>query len=86
MDQRVRVDHLQRAGGVHDVRGVFGFGGDGRRSRDAEDGTDALAAGEEAVAHGAMNRGWMRGFGRGEAIERGIDAALLFGEKFLKGH
>jgi hypothetical protein len=49
MDQGIGVDHLQSAGHGQGFAGVAAYGfGPGQ----AEDGPEALAPGEEAVAHG----------------------------------
>src|SRR5258708_5748139 len=57
-------------------------GGDFRcensRGFEAENRTNALATGKDAVAHGLMNRGWECGFLRQEALQRGVDGQAVF--------
>jgi hypothetical protein len=72
VDQRVRVDHLHRAGRRHDVVHAaadrLGPGND-------EDRAQTLAPGEDAVAHGLVQRlGRRRLFGQ-EAPERLVHGA-----------
>ncbi len=52
MNQRIGVHQFKRAGRVLHARGAVGNGVGGGH---AQDGADALAAGEQAVAHGPMN-------------------------------
>jgi hypothetical protein len=69
VDEAVRVDELERGGEREDVlRVFFERGGGGER----EHGTDALAAGEEAVAHGFL-----------EALRSGLVGELEVGEVAL---
>jgi hypothetical protein len=73
MDERVGVDAFDRAGeGKRRLRlSTQDFG-----RREADDGTQALAAREDAVSHRLMNRFRARGGGGQETIERGIDLFL----------
>ncbi len=83
VDQRIGVDHFERTGGFEDARQFYRFAPDRSRGRfEAEQRTDALASGEEAVAHRPMDRLGRRGLRRGEAVERGVDEALPRGEEF----
>ena len=83
VDQRVGVDELERAGGGGGA--VDGIG-DGGRGREAEQRADALAAGEQAVAHGAMDGRRRDRFGRDQAVEFAVHDLLLAGQKFAEAH
>src|SRR5258706_9325560 len=65
-------------------------GGDFRcensRGFEAENRTNALATGKDAVAHGLMNRGWERGFRRQEALQRGVDGQAVFFKEWGRFH
>ena len=67
VDEAVGVDHLHRAGERHQVlaRPAHRLAG-----REDEHGTDALAAGEEAVAHGAVDGGRPGRLRRERPVER----------------
>lgn len=56
------------------------------RGGQAENRSQPLAPSEEAVAHGAVNRGWLSGSGREEALQGAIDLALAGGEVLLQRH
>ena len=65
MDERVGVEHLQRGAEVGDTGGQLAVSSHHARGFHAQDGAQALAAGEDAVAHGAVD-GMRRCVGRGE--------------------
>lgn len=60
MDKGVGVDALHGASGGEGER-LFSANGAGGGK--AEDGAKAFPAGEEAIAHGLMNEGWMGAWG-----------------------
>jgi hypothetical protein len=70
VDEAVGVDHLDRARERHQrvVRAPHRFA----RGQD-EEGADALAAREQAVADGAMDGGRPVRLGRQGGVERGLD-------------
>ena len=70
VDQRVRVDQLQRARRLHHLLRAAAHG---LRAGDDEDRTQALAPCAHAVVHGAMQRGRCRRLGRQHALERFVD-------------
>src|SRR5271170_1811543 len=74
VNQRISVNQLQRAGGRLDpgrrIRNSL-------RRRHAQDGTNALAAREEAIPHGFVNGLRRRGFGWHPALECLIYPTLL---------
>ncbi len=78
MNQRVRVDKFDGAGGMKRGRDITR---ENARRLDAEDGTDALATGEDAVAHGGMNRRRLSRGGREEPLKGGIDSDAVLFEK-----
>ena len=65
VDERVGVEHLQRGAEVGDAGGQLTASGHHARGFHAEDGAQALAAGEDAVAHGAVDGVGQR-LGRGQ--------------------
>jgi hypothetical protein len=72
VDEGVGVEHFQCGTEVGDAFGVVGGSCDHPRCFHAEDGAETLAAGEGAVAHGAVD-GVGQGIGCGqEAFESGI--------------
>ena len=83
VNQRIGVDQLERAGRGFDadrrIRHSFGGG-------HAQDRADALAAREQAVAHGAVDGFGRRGLGRDPALQRGVHARLLAREVFGERH
>ncbi len=80
MDEGVGVEHLDGCAEVRDPFGVVFGAGDHPRGFHAEDGTETLATGEGAVAHGSVDGVW-EGVGCGqEAFEGGI-GELSAGEK-----
>src|ERR1700688_2938317 len=76
------MDEFDGAGGMHGGRGVrlnIGFKDAG--GFEAKNGANAFATGEDAVAHGGMDRDWLSRFRRKEAVERGVNGqAILFKE------
>ena len=64
MDERVGVEHLQRSAEIGNAGGQFAVSRDHARGFHAEDGAQALAAGEDAVAHGTVD-------GVGQRLRRG---------------
>src|SRR4029077_2921214 len=70
---------MQRGGDV---------GGEDSRRFKAQDGTDALASGEDAVTHGLMDGSRARRFLREETLESGVDGQAVFfkeGGEFHRG-
>ena len=65
VDERVGVQHLQRRAEVGDAGGQLAVAGDHARGFHAEDRAQAFAAGEDAVAHGAVDGVGQR-LGRGQ--------------------
>ncbi len=83
VNERVGVNEFESAGGIVGGRdvGVEDAGG-----FNAEDGANALAAGEDAVAHGLMDGRRLCGFGGHEAVERGVDSEAVFFEEGGRFH
>jgi hypothetical protein len=52
----------------------------------AENGTDALSACKDAVAHGGVDRGRWRALGRKKLFESGIDDQTILFKKIGKLH
>ncbi len=72
VDERVGVEHLEGCAEVGCAFGDVSAAGDHAGGFHAEDGAEALAAGEDAVAHGSVD-GVREGVGRGqEAFEGGV--------------
>ena len=65
VNERVGVQHLQRAAEVGGTDGQLAVSGHHARGLHAEDGAKAFAAGEDAVAHGTVD-GMGQRLGRGE--------------------
>ena len=65
VDERIGVEHLQRRAEVGDACGQLTVTGHHARGFHAEDRAQAFAAGEDAVAHGAVD-GMGQRIGRGE--------------------
>ena len=88
VDERISVDHLERASRLdrRSVRNKSGSIRNGGRALQTKDRANALAAREQAVSHGAMDRFRRRGFRRREAIERGVDAPGFPSQKFFERH
>ena len=80
----VGVDDLNRTGGTE---GVPGISTAGLRSSETENGPEALAAREDGVAHGLVDRRGMDRFTREETTQCRVDLALLLLEIGLEvGH
>ena len=73
MDEGVGVDALDGAG---EGEGLGGFAADDLGAGEADDGAEALAAGEDGVAHRLVDGGGLGGGGREVVIERGVDFFL----------
>jgi hypothetical protein len=82
VDERVGVQHLQR--GAEFFYACGKGTGDYASSLHTEDRPQALASGEDAVAHGFVDRDRMFGFERDEAVERSVGALLSLFESFLQ--
>ena len=74
VDERIGVDHFERAGGRE-----YGIGVAAERfcGGESEDGAHSLASGEEGVAHGAVDDGGLDGLGWDERFQCGLDALAL---------
>ena len=83
VNQRVRMDQFQRAGEPFDSRRLPGGG---FRGRDTENRSDALAAGEQAVAHRAVDRFRIAVLRRQSLLESGVDPSALVREIAVEGH
>ena len=81
--ERVGMNAFDGAG---ERQSGFGLATTGLRGGEAEDGTEALAAGEEAVAHRLMNGGGADGGGGQEALERALHCGAPGAEVFGQGH
>jgi len=85
VDQRVGVDHLQRAGGRHHHRGLppAEFG-----RHQAEDGPEPFPTGEDRITHGLVDDRRRNGGGREIPVERSVHEDLPFVQIGLKrlGH
>ena len=82
VDQRIGVNHLERAGGFDRAGNRLGGGAvDSAGSLQAENRADALAAREQTVAHGAVDRLRKRRFRRSQPVQCGLNQTLLAGEK-----
>ena len=81
VDQRVGVQHLDGGAEVLDALGQFAGAGDHPRGLHAQDGLQALAAGEDAVAHGTVDGVGQR-LGRGqESFECSVREAGAGGQQ-----
>ena len=80
VDEGVGVEHLDGGAEVGDARGEVGRAGDHACGFHAEDGAEALAASEGAVAHGAVD-GVGEGVGRGQEAFEGCVVELRAGEE-----
>ena len=83
VDQRVGVQHLQRGAERVDACGQLAGSRDHSRGLHAKNGAQPLSAGEDAVAHGAMDGDRQR-LGRWQkAFERGVGEFCAGGEQGL---
>ena len=81
MDEGIGVEHLERGAEVGDAGWEFAGGGDHAGGLDAEDGAEALAAGEDGVTHGSVDGVRLR-VGRGEkAFKAGVGECGAGGEQ-----
>src|ERR1700688_1667018 len=81
------MDEFDGAGGMHGGRGVrlnIGFKDAG--GFEAKNGANAFAAGEDAVAHGGVDRDWLRGLSGKQAIERRVNGQAILFKKIGKVH
>ena len=83
MNQRIGVNEFQRATDVH---GPVLLDGKHPRGFHAQDGTDALAAGENAVAHGAMDGSRKRMLRREKLLQGRFHYTAVLLEKVGDGH
>ena len=83
VNQRIGVDKFQRAGHRQNRRQI---GGKYARRLEAKNRAHALSAGENAVAHRAVNDRGAGVLGRQQAVERGVDGQAVFFEKGGERH
>ena len=83
MNQRVGVNEFQRAA---DVQRPVLLHGKHPRGFHAQNGTDALAAGENAVAHGAMDGRGKRMLRRKKLLQGCFHYTTILLEKVGDGH
>ena len=83
VDEGVGVGHLDGGTELGCAGRELAGGCDHARGFHAEDGAEALAAGEDAVAHGAVNGVRLGGGGGEEALERGVGEGDAGGEEGL---
>src|SRR5262249_13834947 len=83
VNQRIGVDQFEGTG-CGDYAGIFVSGR--ARGFDAKDRADALTAGKETVAHGAVNRGGRRRLGGDQPLEFSVDELLLMRQVFAQIH
>ena len=83
VDQRIRVYEFKRASDLHGAGGIFR---EHARSFQAQDRPDALASGENAVTHRAVNRKWRSRLDREQRFKRGLDCRVVLFESFGEFH
>ena len=77
VDQRIGMDHLERAGGVFAARNARPHH---PRRRHRQQGPNPFAAREDAVANCFVNRFWLRRFGRQPTVQSPVHQHLFGGQ------
>src|ERR1700730_3352781 len=81
------MDEFNGAGGMHGGGGVkLDMGFKDSSSLKAKNGANAFAAGEDAVAHGSMDRDWLHGLSGKQTVERGVNGQAILFKKIGKIH
>src|ERR1700730_8078509 len=81
------MDEFDGTGSMHSGGGVrLNIGFKDSSSFEAKNGANAFAPGEDAVAHGGMDRDWLRGLSGKQTIERGVNGQAILFKKIGKVH